>query len=134
MNIPDFSDTEYQLVNQILFERYGRLVPLQAADVELQLDPASEILTTCPSLYWSELGAEFIVSKLADQRYRCQFFYSANEQFGTGRDVYDNLGDCVTILLQVQADHHGTRSAALTETLGNKTPAHDDSYHGQLVI
>jgi hypothetical protein len=134
MNIPDFSDSEYQLVNQILFERYGRLVPLQAADVELQLDPASEILTTCPSLYWSELGAEFIVSKLADQRYRCQFFYSANEQFGTGRDVYDNLGDCVTVLLQVQADHHGTRSAALTETLGNKAPEHDESYHGPLVI
>lgn len=134
MNIPDFSDTEYQLVNQILLERYGRLVPLQAADVELQLDPASETLTTCPSLYWSELGAEFIVSKLADQRYRCQFFYSANEQFGTGRDVYDNLGDCVTILLQVQADHHGTRSAALTETLGNRAPEHDDSYHGPLVI
>lgn len=134
MNIPDFTDTEFQLVNQILLERYSRLVPLQSADVELQLDPASEALTTCPALYWSELGAEFIVAKVADQRYRCQFFYSANEQFGTGREVYDNLGDCVTTLLQVQADHHGTRSAGLTETLGNKTPAQDDDYHGPVVI
>jgi hypothetical protein len=134
MNIPDFTDTEWQLVSQILLERYSRLVPLQAADVELQLDPASETLTTCPSLYWNELGAEFIVSKLADQRYRCQFFYSANEQFGTGRDAYDNLGDCVTNLLQLQADHHSTRASALTEALGNKAPEPDDSYHGPLVI
>ena len=134
MTIPDFTDAEWQLVNQILLERYGRLVQLQSADVELQLDPTSETLTTCPSLYWNELGAEFIVSKLADQRFRCQFFYSADEQFGTGRDFYDNLGDCVTNVLQIQADHHGTRSAALTETLGNKTPEQDDDYHGPLVI
>ena len=134
MNIPDFTDTEWQLVSQILLERYSRLVPLQAADVELQLDPASETLTTCPSLYWNELGAEFIVSKLADQRYRCQFFYSASEQFGTGRDVYDNLGECVTNLLQLQADHHGTRFSALADTLGNKTPETDEDYHGPLVI
>ncbi|MDO8786544.1 MAG: hypothetical protein Q7J42_00520 [Sulfuritalea sp.] len=134
MSISDFTDTEWQLVNQILFERYSRLVPLQAADVELQLDPASEQLTTCPSLYWNELGAEFIVSKLADQRYRCQFFYSASEQFGTGRDVYDNLGDCVTNLLQLQADHHGTRLSALPDTLGSKAPEADEDYHGPLVI
>jgi len=134
MNIPDFTDSEFQLVNQILLERYSRLVPLQAADVELQLDPASDNLTTCPSLYWNELGAEFIVSKLADQRFRCQFFYSADEQFGTGRDFYDNLGDCVTNLLQIQADHHGTRSAALTETIGNKAPAQDEDYHGPVII
>jgi len=134
MSIPDFTDSEFQLVSQILLERYSRLVPLQSADVELQLDPANETLTTCPSLYWNELGAEFIVSKLADQRFRCQFFYSADEQFGTGRDFYDNLGDCVTNVLQIQADHHGTRSAALTETLGNKAPAQDEDYHGPLVI
>ena len=134
MNIPDFTDTEWQLVSQILFERYSRLVPLQSADVELQLDPASEALTTCPSLYWNELGAEFIISKLADQRFRCQFFYSANEQFGTGREVYDNLGDCVTNLLQLQADHHSTRFSGLPEVLGNQTPEQDDDYHGPLVI
>ena len=134
MNIPDFTDAEWQLVSQILLERYSRLVPLQAADVELQLDPASETLTTCPALYWNELGAEFIVSKLADQSYRCQFFYSTHEQFGTGRDVYDNLGDCVTSLLQLQADHHSTRSSALSETPGNKTQEPDENYNGPLVI
>ncbi len=134
MSIPDFTDSEFQLVNQILLERYTRLVPLQAADVELQLDPASETLTTCPSLYWNELGAEFVVSKLGEQRFRCQFFYSADEQFGTGRDVYDNLGDCVTNLLQIQADHHGTRAAALPQGAEKQSPTTDEDYHGPVII
>ena len=134
MNIPDFTDAEWQLVNQILLERYSRLVPLQAADVELLLDPTSNNLTSCPTLYWNELGAEFIVSKLADQRYRCQFFYSAHEQFGTGRDVYDNLGDCVTTLLRLQADHHQTRSSALAKPLANRSSGQADEYDGPLVI
>ena len=134
MSIPDFTDSEFQLANQILLERYSRLVPLQAVEVELQLDSENTEPTPCPALYWSELGCEFIVAKVADQRFRCQFFYSADEQFGTGRDFYDNLGDCVTNVLQLQADHHGTRSAALTETLGNKTPAQDEDYHGPIVI
>jgi hypothetical protein len=134
MSIPDFTDSEFQLANQILLERYSRLVPLQAVEVELLLDPGHTEPTPCPALYWNELGCEFIVAKVADQRFRCQFFYSADEQFGTGRDFYDNLGDCVTNLLQLQADHHGTRSAALTETIGNKTPAQDEDYHGPIVI
>jgi len=134
MSTPDFTDNEFQLANQILLERYSRLVPLQAVEVELQLDPEDTEPTPCPALYWSELGCEFIVAKVADQRFRCQFFYSADEQFGTGRDFYDNLGDCVTHVLQLQADHHGTRSAALTETLGNKTPTQDEDYHGPIVI
>ena len=134
MSIPDFTVSEFQLANQILLERYGRLVPLQEVEVELLLDPGHKEPTPCPALYWNELGAEFIVAKVADQRFRCQFFYSVDEQFGTGRDFYDNLGDCVTNVLQLQADHHGTRSAALTETIGNKTPAQDDDYHGPIVI
>jgi hypothetical protein len=134
MTIPDFTDTESKLVNQILFERYGRLVPLQSAEVELLLHPADQQPTACPALYWSELGAEFIVAKTGEQRFRCQFFYSENEVFGTGHEFYDNLGDCVTNLLQIQADHHGTRSAALSETLGDKAPALDEDYHGPVII
>ena len=134
MKIPDFTDTEWQLVSQILLERYSRLVPLQSADVELLLDPGDQQPTPCPALYWSELGAEFVVAKVGEQRFRCQFFYSENEIFGTGRDVYDNLGDCVTVLLQVQADHHATRAAALTEVLGKNAPDHDEDYHGPVII
>ena len=68
MSIPDFTDSEFQLVNQTLLERYGRLVPLQAAEVELLLKPGDTEPSSCPALYWDELGAGFIVAKVGDQR------------------------------------------------------------------
>ena len=99
--IPDFTDAELKLVSASLFERYGKLVPVQLADSELQLDALSEELTLCPTIYWAERGAQFVVCKVAPDRYRCQFFYSETEQYGTGHDEYNSLGDCVLILLQV---------------------------------
>ena len=136
MNLPDFSDSERKLVAQILLERYGHPVTVEEAEVELQLAPPSEQLTTCPTLYWNELGAEFIVSKVPGPRYRCLFFYSANEQFGTGRESYDNLGDCVITLLRLQADHHATRAAAINQAMPGRTAAvdQDQEYDGPLVI
>jgi hypothetical protein len=136
MSLPDFTDNEYQLVNQILLERYSRIVPLQAVEVELMLSPDDRMPTPCPALYWGELGCEFVVAKTGDQRFRCQFFYSPNEIFGTGRDVYDNLGDCVTTMLKLQADHHGTRSEALPEGATKQDPgsSDDENYLPPIVI
>lgn len=132
MSIPDFTQAEQQLIGQILLERYKRLVPWQLAEAELQLDPGSERLTVCPTLYWSERGAEFIVCKLGESRFRCQFFYSEKEQFGTGREIYDDLGDCVVTLLQVQADHERTRSGVHTG-VGAAKPD-EAEYFGPTVI
>lgn len=134
MSIPEFTDNESHLVSQILLERYGRIVPLQNVEVDMLLDAASAEPTPCPALYWSQLGAEFIVAKTGDQRFRCQFFYSENEVFGTGRDTYDNLGDCVTNMLQLQADHHATRAAALPQGAERQAPTSDEDYHGPVII
>lgn len=129
----DFTDSELKLVNQSLLERYGRVVPFQIADAEVQLDPEEEKLTECPTLYWEERGAHFVVIKIGDSRYTGQFFYSEATQFGTGRPMFDNLGDCVITLLQVQSDHErqmkGVRSGMTAEDL-NKL----DDYDGPLVI
>jgi hypothetical protein len=62
--IPDFTDADQKLVSASLFERYGKLVPLQLADSELRLDGLSEELTLCPTIYWAERGAQFVVCKL----------------------------------------------------------------------
>jgi hypothetical protein len=62
--IPDFTDAEQKLVSATLFERYGKLVPFQLADSELQLDASSEELALCPTIYWEERGAHFVVSKV----------------------------------------------------------------------
>jgi hypothetical protein len=77
--IPDFTEAEQKLVSATLFERYGKLVPFQLADSELQLDASCEDLTLCPTIYWAERGAQFVVCKVAPERYRCQFFYSETE-------------------------------------------------------
>jgi len=129
--IPDYTDAEQKLVSGVLFERYGKLVPMQLADSELQLDELSDELTLCPTIYWTERGAQFVVCKVAADRYRCQFFYSETEQYGTGHDQYDSLGDCVVTLLQVQSDHE----RQLANISSSATLAKDDDdYHGPIVI
>jgi hypothetical protein len=133
--IADFSDSELKLVSHTLFERYGRIVALQAADAEIQLDAESELLSTCPVLYWEERGAHFVVFKLEDTRYKAQFFYNETTQYGTGKESFDNLGDCVITLLQVQADHEqemkGIRSGMTRLDIKEDS---GDGYTGPLVI
>lgn len=129
--IPDYTDAEQKLVSATLFERYGKLVPFQLADSELQLDASSEELALCPTIYWAERGAQFVVCKVAADRYRCQFFYSETEQYGTGHDEYNSLGDCVLTLLQVQSDHE--RQLANISSSATRAKI-DDEYHGPLMI
>lgn len=44
--IADFTDAEQKLASTSFFGRYGKLVPIQLADSELQLDALSEELTS----------------------------------------------------------------------------------------
>ncbi len=131
MPIPDFTDAEQKLVSALLLKRYSKIVPIQLADSELQLDEASKRLTACPTIYWSERGAQFVVFKVAEGRFRSQFFYSDAEHFGTGRSEYDDLEKCVMTLLQVQADHE--RQMANVSAGATKAGPEGD-YHGPLVV
>ena len=103
--IPDFNDNELRIIETTLQERYKQNIETQLADSELKLDPANSNLTWCPTVYWEVEGVSFVIFKTASQRYRCQFFYDEQEHYGTGIAEYDNIADCVTTLLQVQADH-----------------------------
>ena len=108
--VPDFTDSERAVVAQTVKERFGKAVEVQSADAEIRLFPDDRELTEVPVLYWAERGCQFVIFKVSENRYRNQFFYSVREQFGTGRDEYDNIGDCVVTLLRVQADHEAQRS------------------------
>ncbi len=130
--IPDFTDAEHKLVSGKLYERYGKLMPMQLADSELQLDELSDELTLYPTIYWAERGAQFVVCKVAAERFRCQFFYSGTEQYGTGHDQYDSLGDCIVTLLQVQSDHE--RQMANISSGATLVKDNDEDYHGPVVI
>jgi hypothetical protein len=87
--------------------------------------------TSCPTIYWAERGAQFVVCKVAPERYRCQFFYSGTEHYGTGHDECNSPGDCVLTLLQIQSDHERQlANISSGATLANV----DDDYHGPAVI
>jgi len=107
--VPDITDAELWVVEATLKERYGKPVEVQLADVELRLDHAVPDLTLCPAMVWKEQGAGFVISKVGDNRFRCQFFYSVREQYGTGKAEYDDLLECVVALLKLQADHGAKR-------------------------
>ncbi|MDH5649568.1 MAG: hypothetical protein OEY67_07910 [Gammaproteobacteria bacterium] len=103
--IPDFTETELWTVRTTLKERYDQDIDIELADAEIRLDPSSRTLTECPTIFWTARNANFVVFKISDSRYRCQFYYRGFQQYGTGNEIFDNIGQCVTVLLQVQADH-----------------------------
>jgi hypothetical protein len=112
--IAEFTAAERWVIESALRERYGRQVPIELADSELRLDPGAPVLTSCPAVFWSARDCSFVIFKTASERYRCLFYYSEEEQYGTGRSEYDELAECVSLLLKLQADHekqrHGVHS------------------------
>ena len=51
---------------------------------------------------------------------RSLFYYSDEEQFGTGRAEYDELAECVSLLLKLQADHETQRQGVQTGMTGGQ--------------
>lgn len=110
MAIPDFSESDVQLVQQCIDERWGKgQVAVEEVIVEVRLHKDDRELTDCPAMYWEHEDCRFIVVKTAASSYRSQFFYSVNEQFGTGIEEYTDLAECVLYLLRLQADHESER-------------------------
>ncbi|MBI4194721.1 MAG: hypothetical protein HY526_06535 [Betaproteobacteria bacterium] len=115
--LSDFTDAERWVVETALKERYGERVEVELADSEIRLDPASGEVAVCPTFYWERRDVEFVVFKVAEGRYRSQFYYSLAEQYGTGRD-YDDLAECVVTTLRLQADHEKDRAGATSGKTG----------------
>ena len=109
--IPEFSDSDMWIVKSTLEERYGSAPEIQFAETEMRLDKSRTELVPCPTLYWEKEGCHFVIVKVGDNRFRCQFFYRVHQQYGTGTETYDDLTECIVTLLQVQADHHAKQRA-----------------------
>ncbi|MCR4346731.1 MAG: hypothetical protein NUV55_05970 [Sulfuricaulis sp.] len=102
--IPDFTETELWAVRNTLKERYGKEIEPQRADSEVMLGGADGV-AWCPALFWSAKGANFAIVKPGAKRFRANFYYHPEYQLGTGIDSYDEIGDCVISVLQVESDH-----------------------------
>lgn len=120
MSIADFDDTELWVILETLKERYGEDREYELTDCELQLNPSDPALTLCPTVFWPARDCNFVVLKVANQEYGCQFFYDRQERYGTGRHQYDNLAECLTTLLQVQADHEKERARIRSGLTGDQ--------------
>ncbi len=71
---PDFDDSELWVIRVTLKGRYGEEREYELADCELQPDPSDPTLTLCATVFWSARDCNFVVFKVAEQQYRCQFF------------------------------------------------------------
>ncbi|MXZ80164.1 MAG: hypothetical protein F4Z15_02070 [Gammaproteobacteria bacterium] len=101
----DFTQTELHRIREMLTQRYRKEVEVQLADCELSLDMGETEPMSCPTVFWHERDANFVVFKISPFRFRSQFFYSPHEQYGTGIDEFNDLDQRVAALLQTQSDH-----------------------------
>ncbi len=115
-HIPDLSTTEIGTVEQTLRERFGSPVEVALGDAEIRLHRDDRELALCPVIYWEspEDDSKFFITKTAVNEYRCQFFYRGYQQYSTGKERYDNIGDCAISLLQVHSDHEQKKRAEST--------------------
>ncbi len=118
--VGDFTETEIWTVTETLKERWGADsgIELQYADADIRLSPSDRETTECPAMIWAYQGCNFVIFKTGFQKYRCQFFYRGYQQYGTGVHEYDDMGDCIISLLQVQADHHRENHMEAEENKG----------------
>lgn len=131
MAIPAFTDAERWVVQTTLKERYGSPPLLETAEAEVPLHAGDSDALACPVLFWSEGGAQFAIAKLGERRYRAQFFYSVYERYGTGREEWDDIAECVVTLLHLQQEHARARldidaAEAAGETAGEFPLRHVD--------
>ena len=109
-SIPDITDTEQWAVTTTLKERWPDLqIELQLADVEIRMHQGDKELSECPALFWQVDEASFIIIKVAERTYRCQFYYRGYQQYGGGIKDFDDITDCVVTMLQVHADRETVR-------------------------
>ena len=104
-SIPNFAPADIETVQQLVYQRYGRGIEIQLTNPELMLNPTGEQQIDYPTVFWHVHRANFAVIRSGLNRFRCKFFYTPHDQHGTGRKEYDSLEQCVTTLLQIQANH-----------------------------
>lgn len=94
-----------KLTDVALRERYGHVIEVQEVETEIRLMPADRELTVCPAIYWEDAErCRFVVSKTGVDKFRSMFFWSVKDRFSTGKEEYDNLGDCLVTTLKMQED------------------------------
>jgi hypothetical protein len=130
MALSGFDAQERRAIEAAMIYRYGQLVELHDADIELKLTPGSDEKTFVPGVYWNERKVQFVVCKPGEKRYRSYFFYTDDDQYRIGEQDYDVIEDCVRNLLQLQIDHETVRKGIMSAP----PTVTDEEYLGPIII
>ncbi len=103
----DYTDQELQSVEQLLQARYRTPVDLHLADCEVQPDKEKAERVERPAIFWSALDCNFVLIKMAEKQFQGFYFYQPDEHFAGAQQTYADVINCVTALLQHQADQVG---------------------------
>ena len=110
--IPDYTPEELKSIGDCLQERYRESIPFEQADIDLALTEDVSQVKEYPAVYWEKNGCHFIIAKTDESQYYSQYFYDPQEPYGTGKQFYTDLLDCVLTTLRTQADHERQRNMA----------------------
>lgn len=115
---PDFTPDELHRIREMLVQRYQTEVGIELADCDLAVGEGAPT-SRCPTVFWHQRDANFVVFKLGLFCFRTQFFYTPHEQYGTGIEEFHDLDQCVAAVLQTQADHERERAGIQSGTTGD---------------
>ncbi len=116
--IPVYTEAEIATIRELLTQRYQKDVEIRLADSEVVLSSDQPEPEHCPTVFWHEQEANFVVVKTGLCSYRTQFFYTPHDQYGTGINEYNDLEQCVAAVLQTQADHERDRQRVSSGSTG----------------
>ena len=102
--IPDFTESELQIIATALKDRYGKEVETHLADAEMESsDEAGKV--TCPVIFWRWQEASLLIFKMGQNHYSARYFYDPDEQFHPAEEDFGDIANCVLALLMAQEDH-----------------------------
>ena len=114
----DYTEKEISAVQKVLAERYKEEIEIFLADCEIQPDKDKSKLVECPAIFWRARDCNFVVVKLAPNRFRGHFFYRPDEHFGGEVPEYTDAVNCTRTLLQFQSDHEREQQGVTSGSTG----------------
>ena len=100
----DFTESEIQIARELVDNRWREdKKDIHLADIEFTKKD-EEQATAYPALVWEDKSSTFVILKLGAFAYKSFFYFGMDKRFDTGVDEYNDLNECVDVLLKSQAD------------------------------
>ena len=100
----NYTQSEIDATKKLIDERWkDKDVTVHLADINYEKE-GEETSQPYPALVWEDKHSTFVVLKMGMLAYKSFFYYLKNKRYDTGVLEYNDLQECVTSLMQSQAD------------------------------